>query len=104
MPGSVSKKNLRSSDDQESSGNAEGRASSRLDSNDTQPSTPGTPGRANSIRSTPTRQQAGDGPYDGNVVPESWDGMSSPRRNLGTSPYVGMSLYLYRLPLCCIIP
>ncbi|KAK6643233.1 hypothetical protein RUM43_004738 [Polyplax serrata] len=91
MPGSVSKKNLRSSDDQESSGNAEGRASSRLDSNDTQPSTPGTPGRANSIRSTPTRQQAGDGQYDGNVVPESWDGMSSPRRNLGTSPYVGLS-------------
>lgn len=67
-------------------GDVDGRHNFQIDSNVTVPSTPGTPGRASSVRSTSTRQQNHHGE---NIVPDSGDGMSSPGRNVATSPYIG---------------
>lgn len=64
-------------------------SSRRVDSFDIQSPNMGTPSGGNSIRSTPTYQGRSDFYLDGNTVADSLDGMYSPGRNFGTSPYVG---------------
>lgn len=84
-----SEKDIRSGDsDTPDSPLNRSQGNSSIRDNDSQPPTPGTPGRINSLRSTPTHQQRIN-QSDGNIVPDSSDGMSSPKRNLGTSPYIG---------------